>query len=117
MRRCERNARLVAGPTEQGFTLLEVLAAVLILGLAYVATLESFSVAMRNIDKAETTRSLLRAELAAFCQDIRFVGTEAFPAEEEEEEGILFLEGSKLRLLAVRSASGELMSLRLGPVL
>ncbi|MFZ5765955.1 MAG: type II secretion system protein [Thermodesulfobacteriota bacterium] len=113
MTRCERHA----GPMEQGFTLLEVLAAVLILGLAYVATLESFSVAMRNIGKAETKRSLLLAEMAAFCQDVRFVGTEAFPAAEEEEEGVLYLEGRKLRLLVVRSESGELISLRLGPVL
>ncbi|MFZ5760635.1 MAG: type II secretion system protein [Thermodesulfobacteriota bacterium] len=116
MTRCERHARGDAGPTEQGFTLLEVLAAVLILGLAYVATLESFSVAMRNIGKAETKRSLLLAEMVAFCQEVRFAGTEVFPAE-EEEDGVLYLEGRKLRLLVVRSESGELMSLRLGPVL
>lgn len=40
-----------------GFTLLEVLIAVVVLGLAYVAVLESFSTSLRNISRLRVTRT------------------------------------------------------------
>ena len=42
-----------AGHFQQGFTLLEVLVAVIILGLAYVAFLQSFSQSGANISRLE----------------------------------------------------------------
>ena len=53
---------------KNGFTLIEVLAAVIILGLAYVAVLQSFSLSMKNIARIETARANTFAEMLAFEQ-------------------------------------------------
>ncbi|OKY73845.1 MAG: hypothetical protein BM485_16350 [Desulfobulbaceae bacterium DB1] len=104
---------------EKGFTLLEVLAAVLILALAYVATLESFSVALINIDKIARTRTNVFDEMVSFSLATRFTGSESAADEEQEQEenATLFMEGHKFRLLEVRSESGELATLQLRPLL
>lgn len=102
---------------EKGFTLLEVLAAVLILALAYVATLESFSVALINIDKIARTRTNVFDEMVSFSLATRFTGSESAADEEQEENATLFMEGHKFRLLEVRSESGELATLQLRPLL
>jgi prepilin-type N-terminal cleavage/methylation domain-containing protein len=44
---------------EQGFTLVEIVIAVIIMGLAYVVILQSFSLSTRNIAKVEAIRNSL----------------------------------------------------------
>jgi|GEM_PF-957104 len=112
---------IVPTPAAQqaGFTLLEVLVAVLILGMAYVAVLENFSISLKNIDKITKTRQAVFEELLAFSEGSKFTGTDllASEEEEEEEESTLFIEGEKYRLVAVKSTSGELATLKLQTIL
>ena len=100
---------------QTGFTLLEVLVAVLILGLAYVAVLENFSISLRNIDKVGKTRQAVFDELLAFSESIKFTGPDLLE-DEEEDEGTLFIEGEKYQLMEVLSESGELATLKLQPI-
>lgn len=102
---------------QAGFTLLEVLVAVLILGMAYVAVLENFSISLKNIDKITKTRQAVFEELLAFSEGSKFTGTDLLASEEEEEESTLFIEGEKYRLVAVKSTSGELATLKLQTIL
>ena len=101
---------------QRGFTLLEVLVAVLILALAYVAVLQNFSISLKNIDKIGKTRQAVFTDLISFSGDIKFTGT--FDLEgDQKEEGTLFIEGEKYRLMEVTSESGELATLKLQPIL
>jgi prepilin-type N-terminal cleavage/methylation domain-containing protein len=102
---------------QAGFTLLEVLVAVLILGLAYVAVLQNFSISLKNIDKISKTRQAVFEELLTFSQDNKFTGGNQLESDEEEEEGTLFIEGEKYRLVVVKSNSGELATLKLQTIL
>jgi len=99
-----------------GFTLLEVLAAVLILGLAYVAVLENFSISLRNIDKVRRTRQAVFADLITFSGNAKFTGDTSLEPD-EKEEGVLFMEGEKYKLMVVTSDNGELATLKLQPIL
>ena len=111
---------IIPNPAAQqaGFTLLEVLMAVLILGLAYVAVLENFSISLKNIDKITKTRQAVFEELLAFSEDSKFTGADLLASdEEEEEESTLFIEGEKYRLVVVKSTSGELATLKLQTIL
>ncbi|MBU0908858.1 MAG: type II secretion system GspH family protein, partial [Proteobacteria bacterium] len=87
------------GTAEQmGFTLLEVLVAVLILGLAYVAVLQNFSISLKNIDKIGKTRQAVFDELLTFSEDIKFTGANQLEGD-VEVQGTLFIEGAKYRLM------------------
>jgi prepilin-type N-terminal cleavage/methylation domain-containing protein len=66
-----------------GFTLLEVLVAVMILGLSYVAVLQSFSLSMQKIQHLETKRIEIFDNLLGFEEEARFTGD--FDNDEEEE--------------------------------
>jgi len=101
---------------QAGFTLLEVLVAVLILGLAYVAVLQNFSISLKNIDKISKTRQAVFEELLTFSEDTKFTGGNQLESD-EEEEGTLFIEGEKYRLVVVKSNSGELATLKLQTIL
>jgi prepilin-type N-terminal cleavage/methylation domain-containing protein len=101
---------------QAGFTLLEVLVAVLILGLAYVAVLQNFSISLKNIDKISKTRQAVFEELLTFSEDNKFTGGNQLESD-EEEEGTLFIEGEKYRLVVVKSNSGELATLKLQTIL
>ena len=92
-----------------GFTLIEVLVAVVILGLAYVAALQSFSLSMKNIHQLEEKRNEITASLLAFEKRSRFVGQDS--NESEEVEGTIFLEGHKFNLLVVTDSSDNLTTL------
>lgn len=97
---------------KSGFTVLEVLAAVLILGLAYVAVLQNFSLSMRNLDKVVRERTTIFQERVSLTREAKYTGQPAI-LEEEEGEGTLFMEGHGLRLLLIASESGELVTLKL----
>lgn len=60
-----------AGHFQQGFTLLEVLVAVIILGLAYVAVLQSFSQSGANIARLEKGVTAEMHEAEAVEQRLR----------------------------------------------
>ena len=93
---------------QKGFTLIEVFAAVIILGLAYVAILQSFSVSLTNIDRLDRSASLLLNDVLEFERLLH-------PGEEEEEEGEgeVFLEGDKYKLILIANEKRDLMSLKL----
>ncbi|MCB2181680.1 MAG: prepilin-type N-terminal cleavage/methylation domain-containing protein [Desulfobulbaceae bacterium] len=101
-------ANTIKAAGERGFTLLEVLAAVVILSLAYVAVLQSFSVSLRNIAKVEKSRTTQFEELEPFIRKSKFTGE---VDQEEALEGIPFIEGSKYRLVEVVSENEELATL------
>ncbi len=50
----------------QGFTLIEIVVAMIILGLAYVAVLQNFSVSMKNITKIDLSRTEVVNEVMEF---------------------------------------------------
>ncbi len=95
-----------------GFTLLEVLVAVMILGLSYVAVLQSFSLSMQKIQHLETKRIEIFDNLLGFEEEARFTGD--FDNDEEEETDFpLFLEGHKYNVVIVTDDDTDLMSLKL----
>lgn len=94
-----------------GFTILEVLVAVVILSLAYVAVLQSFSLSLRNIGKIEEQRLALVEDEGDFHRSLRY----DYGQNQQVENGDAdeFWQGDKYQLVRVVSASGELFSLQL----
>ncbi|MCK5323863.1 MAG: type II secretion system protein [Desulfobulbaceae bacterium] len=95
--------------SQKGFTLIEVFVAVIILGMAYVAVLQNFSVSLTNIDRLDRSASRLLDDVMEFERLLR-------PDEDEEEEGEtgeVFLEGGKYRLILIANGKRDLMSLKL----
>ena len=94
--------------SDRGFTLLEVLVAVVILGLAYVTVLQNFSFSMRNIVRIDKSRQSVRTNTLAFEELLR---------DEEDVEGeaetMVFLEGHSYNLVQVKDASGSYTTLKL----
>lgn len=90
---------------EKGFTLLEVLVAVLILGLAYVAVMQNFSVSLNNILRMSDYRSRLFDTAIDFERE--------FFDPESDIEGTIFLEGSRYNLVLITSEDEKLMTLKL----
>jgi prepilin-type N-terminal cleavage/methylation domain-containing protein len=95
----------------RGFTLIEVLAAVVILGLAYVAALQSFSLSLKNIHRLEAKRSEIADALLAFEEKSRFTGES--DDEEEVVEGVVFLEGHKYNLVVITDDSAGFTTMTL----
>ena len=106
--------RSVPQPTggEAGFTLIEVVVAVLILGLAYVAVLQNFSISLSNIFRLESSRSSTFEEYLAF-EDQLAAGAEDQEFQEQPMPGEVYLEGRKYNVEVVTSDNNEFMSLRL----
>lgn len=95
-------------PDNQGFTLIEVLAAMLLLSMAYVAILESFSTSMGRISKLDRHyQRLLEAEKTILAAPLFFTGSEDSPA------GEIFLEGRRYQL--IRQKKGKVETLILVP--
>lgn len=91
------------GLRQQGFTLLEVLVAVLILSLAYVAVLQNFSQSSSNIFRLEKGRTRDMREAMALEQQLR--GTDL--------GGEVMVLGQKFSLKKISSKDGELETVRL----
>lgn len=93
-----------------GFTLLEVMTAVLLLALSYVAVLESFSSSMQRLVKLEKRLESFVSQDIQLTRDIKFSGPALFAA---ESDGEIFLEGTTYLLTVVTSEEGLLHSLQL----
>jgi prepilin-type N-terminal cleavage/methylation domain-containing protein len=92
---------------QSGFTIIEVVVAVIILALAYGTILQNFSLSLRNIDRVD------KKQTSIFDQQLQFetqLQQMAF-SNESGEDGEVFLEGSRYRLLVMRNETGELVSL------
>ncbi|MEJ2689553.1 MAG: prepilin-type N-terminal cleavage/methylation domain-containing protein [Deltaproteobacteria bacterium] len=92
---------------QRGFTIIEVVVAVIILALAYGTIMQNFSLSLRNIDRAD------KKQVSVFDQQLQFenqLQQMAF-SNEGDGEGEVFLEGSRYRLMLVRNETGELVSL------
>jgi len=84
----------------------------MILGLSYVAVLQSFSLSMQKIQHIETKRIEIFDNLLGFEQEARFTGD--FDNDEEEETDFpLFLEGHKYNVVIITDDDTDLMSLKL----
>lgn len=95
---------------DKGFTLLEVMIAVLLLSLSYVAVLESFSSSMQRLLKLEDRLEYFYSQDSQLNKIIKYSG----PAIDlEENEGEVFLEGATYQLSVIDSESGLLQSLQL----
>ena len=97
------------GTNDRGFTLIEVLVAVMILGMAYVAILQSFSVSMKNIRRIDTSRTTTLEKMLAFEHMLRPLDDDNDYAEDLP----LFLEGSFYKLVVVSDEEDDLTTLKL----
>jgi len=94
---------------ESGFTILEVLVAVVILGLAYVTVLQCFSLSLKNIGKIEGQRERMFEDVSYLMYAAHFSGEE----DDEEIDGEEYITGQRYKLVLIPSKSGELETLRL----
>jgi prepilin-type N-terminal cleavage/methylation domain-containing protein len=93
------------GKSSKGFTLMEVLVAVAILGLAYVAVLQNFSVSLGNITRLSGHRDRLLHTTLVLEKEMLL--------SESGNENPIFLEGSRYRLVIVTSADEKFTTLKL----
>ena len=98
------------GRAERGFTILEVLVAVMILGMAYLVVLQSFSLSMRNIERIDRNGSsrfeaMLNMEKHFLSANIEEDG--------EEVEGEVYVEDSSRRVVQFTDENNLLFSLKM----
>lgn len=91
----------------KGFTLLEVVVAVVILGLAYVAILQNFSFSVRNIARLESARTTLFENSLEFERQLHEQGDDV------KISGEVFLKGDRYVLIIVSTEDGSLQSIEL----
>lgn len=84
-----------------GFTLLEVLVAVVILAMAYLVIMQNFSLSFRNLEKLELIWRRDFAALLAREPDFRTI---PIKAEVEPLVGEILVTGAKYQLVLVTSA-------------
>ena len=96
---------------EAGFSLLEILVAVTIMGLAYVAILQSFSLSARNIHFMDESRTELLTNTLAFEKQLIAMGQ----AEEGDmaEGGEVLVDGSGYELVLVTDENNDFMTIML----
>jgi prepilin-type N-terminal cleavage/methylation domain-containing protein len=97
------------GTKERGFTLIEVLAAVMILGMAYVAILQSFSVSMKNIRRIDAARAVTFEKMLAFENLLRPLDDSDTP----DQDLPLFMEGRFYKLVVMSNDEDDLTTLKL----
>lgn len=102
-------SRWCGGQGQQGLTLLEILVAVVILSLSYVAVLRSFSQSSAGISRLERSRPAELSEILAFDQQLREAGAGAPLA----LAGDVVVEGQRFSVVKIRSKDGQLEMLRL----
>ncbi|MEN8134912.1 MAG: type II secretion system protein [Thermodesulfobacteriota bacterium] len=90
-----------------GFTLLEVLLAVTILGIAYLAIMQNFSMSLQNIERLDRNGGQLF--MAQLELEKHFLGHNLG----EEVAGEVFVEGGKYMIVLAEDESGKLTTLSL----
>lgn len=85
----------------RGFTLLEILVAVAILGLAYLVILQNFSQSFRNLERVE--RGWQRDFAAILARELDFMVIPSKEVDVEPLEGELYVEGQVFQLIVVKS--------------
>lgn len=94
---------------QKGFTLFEVLVATVILGLSYVAILQSFSLSAKNISRLGQKRTEM------FMNALRFEN--GLLADQEEtitgSDQTVYLEGLQFRLVLVADEGQDFVTLKL----
>lgn len=94
---------------QRGFTIIEVVVAVIILALAYGAILQNFSLSLRNIGRVDKKRTSIFEQQLQF--EDRLQQMSFSDQSNQDEDGEVFLEGDKYQLVVVRNETGELTSL------
>jgi len=94
-----------------GFSLLEILVAVTIMGLAYVAILQSFSLSARNIGFMDTSRAELLANSLAFEKQLAVMGQNI--EGDMADSGELLVEGARYKLVLVTDENNDFMTVML----
>ena len=89
------------GKSQSGFTLLEVLVAVAILGMAYLVILQNYSISLQNIDRLERNGMRL---LSAQIEMDKYFSTESF---DEETDGEVYAEDGAYKVMLVSSEEDE----------
>ena len=99
------------GHRQRGFSLLEILVAVTIMGLAYVAILQNFSMSARSIGRMEEGRTALLANSLAFERMLLSMDQEEAGA--ASDGGEILAEGGRCELTQVIDENDDFMTLKL----
>ncbi len=97
--------------SESGFSLLEILVAVTIMGLAYVAILQSFSLSARNIHFMDESRSQLLRNTLAFEKQLISMGLDG--EGDLAESGEVLVDGGRYELVLVTDQNNDFMTIML----
>lgn len=95
---------------QQGFSLIEILVAVTIMGLAYVAILQNFSMSARSIVSMEEGRAATLATSMAFEKTLLTMDLEGQEAADGAE---IVAQGGRYDLALVIDEDDEFMTLKL----
>jgi len=104
-------AEKVIDRTQHGFTLIEILVAVVIMGLAYVAVLQSFSMSGRNIAKMDASRTTLFDDSLLFEQQL--LNTDQADNNLTASADDVMAEGGRYKLSLISDENDEFMTLML----
>ncbi len=95
----------------KGFTLIEILVAVVIMGMAYVAILQSFSLSSRNIARLDKERTALLVNSLNFEQQL--LSPEQLNNGATEADDDIMAKGAFYQLSLVASENNAFMTLKL----
>jgi len=94
---------------QRGFSVLEILVAVTIMGLAYVAILQNFSMSSRSIAKMDEGRTALLASSLVFERTLLSLDQ----ADKGGDAGEILADGGRFQLTQVIDENDDFMTLKL----
>ena len=96
---------------QKGFSLLEIMVAVTIMGLAYVAILQNFSMSSRSIVAMEEERTATLASSLAF--ERMLLSLDVADNQEATAGGEILAEGALYDLIQITDENDDFMTLKL----